>query len=41
MSKLPVEIDYIKLAQWVNQIEHCIDKIRKELDMAVEKQKEK
>ena len=41
MSKLPVTIDYIKLAQWVKQIEYYTGSIKKELDRAVEQQKDK
>ena len=39
MSKLPVTIDYIKLAQWVKVLEKYTKRIKDELDRAVEEQK--
>lgn len=34
MSLLNVKIDYIKIAQYVQQIKHCADKIERELEIA-------
>lgn len=34
MSKLLVQIDYIKIAQWLKIIKHCENKIMDELDKA-------
>ena len=39
MSKISVEIDYIKMAQYKKCIEYYLDKISKELDRAIKEKK--
>lgn len=41
MSKLIVEIDYVKLAQYKKMIEYYLKRMEDLLDKAVEEQKEK
>lgn len=39
MSKLIVNIDYVKIAQWMKMIDYYKKRIEKELDRAVEERK--